>query len=80
MSQLGRIGGGVLKDNLERNGSNLNFKNSSGTTAILHLDVVNKRVGINNESPASGYSLDLPTPLFPTKTILSADRFNSKFL
>ena len=23
---LGRIGGGVLKDNLERNGSNLNFK------------------------------------------------------
>ena len=26
---LGRIGGGVLKDNLERNGSNLNFKNIS---------------------------------------------------
>ena len=61
---LGRIGGGVLKDNLERNGSNLSFKNTSGSTALLYLDVVNSRVGINNESPASGYSLDLPTPLY----------------
>ena len=61
---LGRIGGGVLKNNLERNGSNLSFKNTSGSTALLYLDVVNSRVGINNESPASGYSLDLPTPLY----------------
>ena len=60
---LGRIGGGVLKDNLERNGSNLNFKNTSGSTALLHLDVNNSRVGINTESPAAGYSLDLPTTL-----------------
>jgi hypothetical protein len=58
---LGRIGGGVLKDNLERNGSNLNFKNTSGAVALLHLDVVNSRVGINTESAASGYSLTLPT-------------------
>jgi hypothetical protein len=61
---LGRIGGGVLKDNLERNGSNLNFKNTSGAVALLHLDVVNSRVGINTESAASGYSLTLPTPLY----------------
>ena len=66
---LGRIGGGVLKDNLERNGSNLNFKNTSGSTAILHLDVVNSRVGINTESPAATYSLDVPTPLVSTNLI-----------
>ena len=66
---LGRIGGGVLKDNLERNGSNLNFKNTSGSTAILHLDVVNSRVGINTESPAATYSLDIPTPLVSTNLI-----------
>ena len=66
---LGRIGGGVLKDNLERNGSNLNFKNTSGSTALLHLDVVNSRVGINTESPAATYSLDIPTPLVSTNLI-----------
>ena len=66
---LGRIGGGVLKDNLERNGSNLNFKNTSGSTALLHLDVVNSRVGINTESPAATYSLDVPTPLVSTNLI-----------
>ena len=66
---LGRIGGGVLKDNLERNGSNLNFKNNSGSTALLHLDVVNSRVGINTESPAATYSLDIPTPLVSTNLI-----------
>ena len=66
---LGRIGGGVLKDNLERNGSNLNFKNTSGSTALIHLDVVNSRVGINTESPAATYSLDIPTPLVSTNLI-----------
>jgi len=66
---LGRIGGGVLKDNLERNGSNLNFKNSSGSVALLHLDVNNNRIGINNESPASGYSLDIPTALVSTNLV-----------
>ena len=66
---LGRIGGGVLKDNLERNGSNLSFKNTSGSTALLYLDVVNSRVGINTESPAATYSLDIPTPLVSTNLI-----------
>ena len=66
---LGRIGGGVLKDNLERNGSNLNFKNTSGATALLHLDVTNKKIGINTESPATGYSLDIPTALVSTNLV-----------
>ena len=49
--QNGRIGGGVLKDNLERQGVNLNFKNTSGNTALLHLDVNNLQIGVNNEAP-----------------------------
>jgi len=45
--QNGRIGGGVLKDNLLRQGVDLNFKNTSGSTALLHLDVNNDKLGVN---------------------------------
>ncbi len=74
MSQLGRIGGGVLKDNLLRDGSNLNFKNTSGSTALIHLDVVNGRVGINTESPAATYALDVPSAIRTTG--VNADYLN----
>ena len=55
--QNGRIGGGVLKDNLEiyQGGLGkdyLNFKNTSTDTALLHIDAVNQKIGINNESPS----------------------------
>jgi hypothetical protein len=49
--QTGRIGGGVLKDNLERQGVNLNFANvQADITAdrpLLQLDVNNLKIGIN---------------------------------
>jgi hypothetical protein len=48
--QNGRIGGGVLADNLLRQSINLNFKNTTSDTALLHLDVNNNRIGVNNES------------------------------
>lgn len=48
--QNGRIGGGVLKDNLLRQGVDLNFKNTSGSTALLHLDVSNAKIGVNLDS------------------------------
>jgi len=48
--QTGRIGGGVLKDNLLRQGVNLNFKNTSGSTALLHFDVNNAKIGVNTET------------------------------
>ena len=55
--QNGRIGGGVLKDNLElyQGGVGkdyLNFKNTSSDTALLHIDALNSKIGINNESPS----------------------------
>jgi hypothetical protein len=55
-NQAGRIGGGVLKDNLnlrEDNGGKdfLNFKNTASDTALLHIDAVNNRIGVDNEAP-----------------------------
>ena len=65
--QNGRIGGGVLKDNLERQGVNLNFKNTSGNTALLHLDVINSQIGINNEAPTD--VLTIPSQFRTTNLI-----------
>ena len=66
-AQNGRIGGGVLKDNLLRQGINLNFKNTSGNTALLHLDVNNSKIGINTE--AASDALTIPTTLASTNLI-----------
>lgn len=46
MSQLGRIGGQALSDNLLRAGVDLAFE-----TSLLYLDVNNRRIGIRNTSP-----------------------------
>jgi hypothetical protein len=49
---IGRISGPMLKENLTRDGVNLSFE-----TNLLHLDVNNKRVGINKVDP--DYDLDV---------------------
>ncbi len=46
MSQLGRISGQLLKDNLTRNGHDLTFDDD-----LLHLDVTGRKVGIKNTNP-----------------------------
>ena len=46
MSQLGRIGGQVLTDNLVRAGVDLAFE-----TDLLYLDVTNNRIGIKDATP-----------------------------
>jgi len=70
--QVGRISGGVLADNLLRNGIDLNFKDQSSDTALLQLKVASNRIGINTESPATdlevvgttgGVGLEIPTYL-----------------
>ena len=52
MSQLGRIGGQVLTDNLLRAGVDLAFE-----TDLLYLDVTNNRIGIRDSTPV--YTLDV---------------------
>jgi cytoskeletal protein CcmA (bactofilin family) len=52
MSQLGRIGGQVLTDNLLRAGVDLAFE-----TDLLYLDVTNNRIGVRNGTLS--YDLDV---------------------
>jgi hypothetical protein len=52
MSQLGRIGGQVLTDNLLRAGVDLAFE-----TDLLYLDVTNNRIGVRDATPI--YDLDV---------------------
>jgi hypothetical protein len=52
MSQLGRIGGQVLTDNLVRAGVDLAFE-----TDLLYIDVNNQRIGVKDSTPV--YTLDV---------------------
>ena len=52
MSQLGRIGGQVLTDNLLRAGVDLAFE-----TDLLYLDVTNNRIGVRDSTPI--YDIDV---------------------
>lgn len=56
MSQLGRIGGQVLTDNLLRAGVDLAFE-----TDLLYLDVTNNRIGVRDGTPI--YDLDVTTAI-----------------
>jgi hypothetical protein len=51
MSQLGRISGALLLDNLVRDGVNLTFRNSSIDDDFLVLEVLDRKVGINVSLP-----------------------------
>lgn len=47
MTQLGRISGPLLKDNLLRDGIDLEFSNTGIGTSLLYLDVDNRKVSVN---------------------------------
>ncbi|SVD10177.1 uncharacterized protein METZ01_LOCUS363031, partial [marine metagenome] len=53
MSQVGRISGPLLKDNLLRNGIDLSFSNTLGTDYVLYLDVSTSTLGITKDVPAT---------------------------
>ena len=57
MAQLGRISGQVLTNNLERNGIDLDFRNLSGSTPLIKLNVTSNKIGVNTTSPA--FDLDV---------------------
>lgn len=70
--QTGRIGGGVLKDNLLRNGNDLKFANVQadiqGGNPLLYLDVNNMQIGVNTD--AVDVELELPTN-FQSENLIS---------
>ena len=53
MSQLGRIGGQVLTDNLLRAGIDLAFQND-----LLYLNVSTRKIGVNRSVPIYDFDLD----------------------
>jgi hypothetical protein len=57
MSQLGRIGGQALTDNLLRAGVDLAFE-----TDLLYLDVINQRIGVKDSTPI--YDLDVNSNIY----------------
>ncbi len=69
--QIGRISGGVLQDNLVRNGVDLNFKNETLDTALLQLKVNTARIGVNTESPID--VLEVATTLGASHLIQDVD-------
>jgi hypothetical protein len=52
MSELGRISGPLLKDNLVRNDIDLSFE-----TDLLYLDVTRKRIGIHTPGPTNDLTI-----------------------
>lgn len=63
MTQIGRIGGQVLTDNLLRAGVDLAFE-----TDLLYLDVTNRRIGVEDNTPS--YDLDVNNNLRTTDLIV----------
>jgi hypothetical protein len=76
MSQLGRIGGQVLTDNLLRAGVDLAFE-----TNLLYLDVTNQQIGIRDSTPV--YTLDVNNNIYTNELTVITQlapgnlRFNS---
>ena len=75
MAQLGRISGGILRDNLERQGINLNFANVQNDVTngipLLHLDVNNSKIGINTDNPISVIDIPQKENAFRTRGLVS---------
>ena len=57
MTQVGRISGPLLQENLLRNGSNLTFRNDLNTTQLLLLDVTTGKIGVNTST--TSFDLDV---------------------
>ena len=67
MSQVGRISGPLLTANLERNGINLAFRNTTSDTQLLFLDVNSGKIGVNKG--VSSHELDVNSNIRSTNLI-----------
>ena len=72
MSLLGKIGGPMLKDNLERNGVDLTVQ-----SGLLYFDVNNLRLGINNSLPVVEFDL-VGNALFDSNLKISGTTITSE--
>ena len=49
---ISKIAGQMLKNTLERDGSNLAISDTVADTPVVFVDITNSRVGVNNATPA----------------------------
>ena len=69
MAQLGRISGPLLNANLERNGVDLKFSNTTfDATPVLFIDINNGRIGIKDDTPS--FDLDINNDARTTNMIV----------
>lgn len=68
---IGRISGQMLFNDLERQGQNLTFDGN-----LLHLDVNNRRVGVNNIAPA--YTFDVSGNLRAANIVIAGNTISSQ--
>jgi hypothetical protein len=70
VAQLGRISGKLLSANLLRNGVDLSFRNAALDDDILYLNVTDRKIGVNTETPI--FDLDINDSIL--SKILIADQ------
>ena len=68
---ISKIAGQMLKDNLERDGANLAISDTEADTPVVFVDIVNSRVGINNNSPL--VELDIAGNINATSIVITED-------
>jgi hypothetical protein len=68
-AQLGRISGKLLAENLLRDGVDLTFRNEANDSDLLYLQVTDKQIGINTDTPV--YDLDVNSNIFSNNLISS---------
>ena len=69
---ISKIAGQMLKNTLERDGSNLAISDTVADTPVVFVDVVNSRVGINNANPTQALDIVgnvLANNLFSSSTV-----------
>ena len=54
---ISKIAGQMLKNTLERDGSNLAISDTVADTPVVFVDVVNSRVGVNNATPVQALDI-----------------------
>jgi hypothetical protein len=55
---ISKIAGQMLKNTLERDGSNLAISDTVADTPVVFVDVVNSRVGVNNATPVQALDVN----------------------
>jgi hypothetical protein len=69
---ISKIAGQMLKNTLERDGSNLAISDTTANTPVIFVDITNSRVGIDNSSPAQALDITgnaIANNLFSSNTV-----------